>query len=130
MSQVSQAYELSQKELTRAKANETRLSKELNQAKMDLNALNETCTQQKIDYEMELGEVSLSLNARLNEANEKLAASEARVNELESELAEKSARLGEAQTLEASLREEIDGKESTIAILKNSLMMLKSSGRG
>ena len=90
---------------------------------MELNALNETCTQQKIDYEMELSEISLSLNSRLAELNEKLNTTEAKMNEYEQELAVKSARLDEMAANEAALREEIEGKESTINILKNSLMV-------
>lgn len=90
---------------------------------MELNALNETCTQQKVDYEMELSEISLTLNSRLAELNEKLSSTEAKMNEYEQELAVKSARLDEMAANEAALREEIEGKESTINILKNSLMV-------
>lgn len=128
LAQMSQAYELSQKELSKANANESRLTKELNQAKVELNTLNETCTRQKVDYEMELGEVNLSMSTRVQEMTDTLKESETRVNELESTLAEKTIRLEQLVALEASLREELDGKESTIAILKNSLMVKNSRG--
>ena len=72
---------------------------------------------------MELSEISLSLNSRLAELNEKLSSTETKMNEYEQELAVKSARLDEMAANEAALREEIEGKESTINILKNSLMV-------
>lgn len=128
--QLSHSYDLVEKELGKSRSNESKLSKELNQVKMEVNALNETCTRQRVDFEMELSEANLSTNARLQELSEKLNASEIRSQELEQQLAEKSSRLEAALVLEASLREELEGKESTIVILKNSLMVKSSTTKG
>lgn len=128
VAQLSHAHDMGQKDLGKLKSHESKLVKELNQAKIDLNSLSETCTRQKLDYEMELSEISLNLNAQLQEFNEKSRANEEKIQEYERVLAQKSSKIEELMSIETRLKEELEAKENTIMILKNSLIVKNVKG--
>jgi ABC-type transporter Mla subunit MlaD len=128
VAQLSHAHDMAQKDLGKLKSHESKLVKELNQAKIDLNSLSETCTRQKLDYEMELSEISLNLNAQLQEFNEKSRTNEEKIQEYERLLAQKSSKIEELTSIETRLKEELEAKENTIMILKNSLIVKNVKG--
>jgi hypothetical protein len=118
------------KDLEKARANETKITKELNAVKVELNFLKENSLHQSSDFETKMNELSNEYNSRLAEMQQHLDKTSMDLNEYARIYQEQTEKISLLQTSELELKQQLEIKDKTVQMLQNSLLKEKKVANG